>query len=268
MASVLCDQRKRCVQALAWHFNLRRSFVMRGEYGHAGPAAPYLHEAYIDICSILLYVGDVFGYIVLDDDSVVDPRSSNGPFVELFVQCLELMHEWCIRHPPFGQTECRMWSTCGLHSNVLLEVEPSLRFRMLDAVYPHVTEGTIIPEGALLLPDVELRDMFLEKSKSAFELAELDSQLQFQPLRSPSNIQSLRVYLSQRRVEQTVPDAGLALGDCLDIKNGNVLSLRLVRSSESARRGVVKDWQFYWSLYSFDRSQTIYDDVISILQME
>lgn len=273
---LLCEQRKRCLELLSQQFNLQWSIISGGGFRHEGHGPPYVFEAFMEVCSILLFVGDVFGYIAVDEDGVVDPLRSYSPFLERFVLSIEIMHTWCMRHPPHGHTpKDRRWLTRGVHCKVLHSVSPLLRLRMVNAVYPHVKDDVLIPEGVLILPDFKLRALFLRTSKSVIDLASDGSYGQCEPLRFSQDIQCVGVYLGTQRVKPQCFASEFTRVGVPKCKEQPVIALRLAASfdpvelcEEDSHEGVNAEWELYYNFEAYSPLESIYDEVKELLGAE
>lgn len=271
MNFLLSDGRKRLLRELGEHYDAQHRIISRVGHVHDGRRPPYFYEALVEVCSILLLIGDAFGYIAVDDDGVVDPLRSFAPFLENFVFCVEVTHTWCIRHPPFGRTPVdRRWCTTGLHGKVMLSPTPLLQLKMIDAVYPHVLTESVIPGGTLLASDSLLRRSFLQSSRTLLSLAEQGSYRQSEPLCPLSNIHSVGMYINTVRV---------VFADTLE--NGeetyvsgykNILSLKMVEACHASQlcEGKIElqssvPTGLYVSLQALRSHQTVYDKLKSIL---
>lgn len=273
---LLCEQRKRCLELLSEQFSVQWSIISTGGFRHEGRGAPYVFEAFMEVCSILLFVGDVFGYIAVDDDGVVDSVRSYGPFLERFVLCLEIMHTWCMRHPPQGHTpKDRRWSTSGLHSKSLNSVAPILRLRMVKAVYPHVKGGPLIPEGVMLLPDFKMRQLFLTTSKSVIDIAERGCYGQCEPLGFSQDINSVEVYLGNQRVKNAESQMELTRVNGLEYKDEHVIALRFGARFDSQQlcedsSPCVSDqeWELYYNFEAYSPHESLYDQLKLLLEIQ
>lgn len=261
---------------LKQHLNVQISIISGGGFRHEGQGPPYLFECFMEVCSILLFVGDVFGYITVDADGVVDPLRSHAPFIERFVLCLEIMHWWCMRHPPKGQTpKDRRWLTSGAHRKVLNSTAPLLRLRMVNAVYPHVTEDTLIPDGVMVLPDFKLRGLFLKTSKSVIDLAEEGCYGECEPLRFSQDIQGVELFLSARRVKTAGAETELTRFYGSQCKEEQVIGLCLAAScdplelcEQSSPCDVRAGWELYWSFEAYAPNESLCDGIKSLLIAE
>src|SRR4051794_15630773 len=104
MSFFLSEQRKFILTELVEQYYVQRRIICSGGFRHDGRVPPHLYEAFVEVCGILLLVGDAFGYIAVDDDGVVDSARSYAPFLEQFLVCVEATHIWCITHCPLGVT--------------------------------------------------------------------------------------------------------------------------------------------------------------------
>lgn len=249
MASPSFEERKIIFVRLTEHYHVQCRIITEGACRGGGFGPPYAYQAYIEVCTILLYVGDVFGYIFLDDDCVVDTVRSNSTFLRGFVQCLELMHEWCIRHPPLGDVPSwSRWLTSGLYRNALVEHESCFRDRMVNVSYPNVTGGALMPEGSLVSSLNEVRESFLEISKFIFDFVGVGAQFQRPHHRFSGQLRSVGLYL---KYGQHHPEG--------------VLSVRLSWSVGGPYGVVGGEWQPYWTLQSCSSNGTIYDGIKEVL---
>lgn len=264
MTSSSFEERKVLFLRLTEHYHVQCRHITHGACRGGGLGPPYAYEAYIEVCTILLYIGDVFGYIVLDDDCVVDPIRSNDTFLKGFVKCLELMHEWCIRHPPPGNVPSwSRWLTSGSHRNALVEHQSCLRNRMVNVSYPDVTGGSVMPEGALFFSSNEVRELFLQTSKSMFDFVEGGTQLNCPHYRFSEQLRSIGLYLKTGVLR--VVDPHFLIGECPREQSQDILSLRLSWSVGGPYGVVDEDWKHYWTLQSCSSNGTLYDGIKELL---
>lgn len=246
--SSIRKQREICFRVLKKHFNWQVDHIRSGEYGHPGPTAPYVYEAYMRVCTLLLYTGDVLGLIRLNEFGVVDPEQSKPRFYERVVQCLEMMHEWCIRNPPFGkQPEDDMWSTGVIPRTVLWNVTPSLRKRMMGSEIMDFIEA----KGTTAAADYDgmIRDIFIEISTDAFGEVEKASRHEPVPRSCRQDVRCARVYISKSGTR-------------------DVPTIKYLSTTKSRAKWPKSERQLYWSLFSDDRNETVYSWIQSVLRNE
>lgn len=263
---LLWEQRLKCFKVLEEHFDLFWSMISHGGFRHGGEGPPELFEVFMEVCSILLFAGDVFGYVVVDEDGVVDPERSFGPFVQLLVQCLEITHVWCMKHPSGGQTpKNRRWlSNCG-RRKVFYSAAPLLKLKMVKAVYPPISESSVMPEGTLIAKDARLRALFLNKSRLMMTMVEQGCHGQCEPLGFTRDIQSVEVFIMRRRVKEKTSEMDLTKVRS-SFKDEEVLSVRLVPTFDaselcSERDQVFDAWELYWSFEAYAPHESLYEDI-------
>lgn len=262
-------QRHLCLEVLKQHLYFMRQIIARGEVRYDGRGPRYLHEVFMEVCLILLFVGDVCGYIAVNDDGVVDPVRSYAPFLERLVQCMEIMHTWCIRHPSKGQTPKHgKWLTTGTYRKVLKSAAPVLRVQMAKAVYPHVTVDTLMPDGVVTLPAHELRQLFLEISQSAFDLTDSGTHEVCGPLHSLHDVKSIGIYLSSRTVLKPALGSRSGRSRVLRPKEEVCLSLRLVSGFDALQESVDGKLELYWKMRACGPHGSVYDGLNSLLRKQ
>jgi hypothetical protein len=268
MSFLLCEQRKLCLSVVKEVFDVKWSMISCGGFRHEGRGPPYQFEVFMEMCSIVLFVGDVFGYIAVDEDGVVDAVRSYGPFLEQLLVCLEIMHLWCMRHPPVGGTpKDRKWISSGECPAVLNSVAPLLRLRMVQAMCPSLRDGSVLPDGFLTLPDFRLRALFLRCSKSVMALAEEGSVGQCEPLRFTQNIRCIEIYLICRRVKDTV-DGGYSQQHHVAVCLSSMFDpVQLCEETTSSLGKVTGDeWVLYWQLESYSPLESLYEEVKGLVE--
>lgn len=246
-----------------------REYIVRGEVRYRGRGPRYLHEVFMEVCLILLFVGDVCGYIAVNGDGVIDTLRSYTPFLERLVQSLEVMHMWCIRHPSKGQLPKNgKWFTTWIYRKVLKTTSPVLRVRMSNAVYPNVTVDTLMPDGVSTLSSCELRQLFLEISQSAFDLTDRGGHGQCGPLHSLHDVQSAGIYLTSRSVKRSGSRTSVIRSSGFRSKDDVCVSLHLSSASDVRSQSVDGRWELYWNLRSFGPNGSVYDGLNSLLRTE
>jgi hypothetical protein len=260
MTSLFSEQRLKVHSALAEYVNYYCGMIAAGEFRNEGRGPPFLYQSFIEACACLLYLGDVFGYLVADEGGVVESTRSYGPFLEGFVKCLELCHTWCMRFPPEGKTpKDRRWLAQGATDKVLHSVGPLLRLKMVSACYAQAEDKAVLPDGFLTMKDHRLRSMFVQQARILLLIAERGSDGQCEPLRIPSAIHQIECLLlttdGQKGARREKPRVCLRLSPTFD-----VMELCDERQSPEPIPGF-KDWELYWALEAYAPHQSLVDDV-------
>lgn len=219
---------------------------------------PYLYEGFIEVCLILLYLGDLKGHLVVHDDGVVDSVRSNGPYLECVAQCMEIMHIWCIRSPAKGQApRSGKWYTTGMHRKLLQSDSRKLRAQMLNASYPNVSTDTLMPNSATTLPLEELRELFLELSHRAMEHIEQYGGV----IEVPREVARVEIYLSTGSAIQLGTSTQLNPGSSVMLKDEVFFSIRLARSTDDYAGAVEIPRQVYWTLSATQEPFSLYEEI-------
>lgn len=267
MFSLSFEQRK-LPPLLEQHFRFVLNVILNGELHHRGRGPPYLYELFIEVCSIMLFIGDVRGYIVLDDNDVVDPIRSYTPFLERFVRCLEMTHMWCVRNPPdYIVGFLGKWDTCGSNPRVLVSKWRALRTRMEKAVYPHVTQGTVVPCGESQISDFQLRELFCQTSRSVIDLVQ-QCPYHCRPLRFSLSVRSVKVYMRSQCLEKLSGGTSPTALKAADQHRGDVVSVRLTPCNGYSRGRLERKSDLYLSLTARESFQTLYGGLKLMLQSQ
>lgn len=270
MTKLLSEQRRECLSVLKALYDASSKLICKGRVSYDSGGRRFLFENFMEVCGILLFVGDVFGYLVVDSEGVVDPLRSYVPFLERFVVCLEITHVWCMRHPPLGVTpKSRAWVTGETYPKVINSVAPLLRHKMVQAVMPGMKLGEVLPAGMTLLPDFELRGLFLNMSRSILDIAEEGSYGQCEPLRCAQDIRSVNVYIISRRVKD-ISDNGYRQQQEVCITLSSTFDAMELCEEKASPGGLVTadGWQVYWQLESYSPMESLYQEVKEILERE
>lgn len=198
MASCLSKERKRLFDVLIEHYYVQRSLICRGSVRHDGRRPPHLYEAFVEVCCLLLLLGDAFGYIAVDSDGDVDPVRSYGPFVDRLMVCLEVAHVWRISHCPVGSTPDNRTVMSGRkRTKVLLGFKPFFRVKLVDEAYPFFFRGKTPKHGSLMCLDI--KQLFLTTSREAFFLPQQGIVGQCPNRFTGDEIYDLQLFLTTRR---------------------------------------------------------------------
>lgn len=268
--SFLSHQGKLCVSVVTELCRLKWSIISNGRFRKGGRGPPYLFEAFMEVCSMLLFVGDVFGYIAVDDHGVVDAERSYAPFLEGFVVCLEVMHIWCMRHPALGITpKDRRWVSSGFNALSLHSVSPLLLLKMVQSVYPFVKDDNILPDRLILWPDFSLRELFIRYSQFVVSLVQDGNVGWCQPLRFTQSIRSVDVYLRTRRVRDSAGfgcveqhEVCICLSSTFESDGDRRVSMGSVGRSECG------EWELYWRLESCSSGESLYEQLRGLVSLE
>lgn len=96
--------------------NFTLELIERRDPRELGVGTPPLYELFMQVCIILVLLGDIYGYIVVDDNGVVDPLRSYPTFFGPLVKSLEIMYLWCLGYPRRGRTPNDLrWMTSGTY---------------------------------------------------------------------------------------------------------------------------------------------------------
>lgn len=248
--------------------------ISSGGFQHEGNGAPFLYECFMEVTSIMLFIGDVFGYITVDADGVVDSQRSFAPFVRNFVLGLELMHQWCMRHPPSGQTpKDRRWLKSGRFEKVLNSVTPINRLRMYKAKYPNIADDELIPDDLMISADFKIRMAFLRTAKTMFDIAEQGSHGECEPLRFTQDIHGVELYVSKQRIMNATAKKQLTRVGSSVYEEHEVISVCLSPTHSvdqlSQDGGSAKgDWHLYWNIEAYAPTETLYDEIKMMLVAE
>lgn len=248
--------------------------ISSGGFHHEGNGAPFLYECFMEVISIILFIGDVFGYITVDDVGVVDTQRSFAPFMRNFVIGLELMHQWCMRHPPSGQTpKDRRWVKTGTFEKVLNSVTPINRLRMYKATYPNVVEDVLIPGDLMISADFKIRMAFLRTAKTIFEIAEQGCHGECEPLRYTQDIHSVELYISKQSVMNPTVKKQLTRSNTCVYEEHEVISVCLspIHSVDDLSKATGRskgNWQLYWNIEAYAPTETLYDEIKIIMKTE
>lgn len=248
-----CDRR---VALVSMHIDIMRSIIV-DDFQLRGSKALGLYEYFIEVCSSLLYLGDICRYFDVDDNGFVDFEGSYEPFMEQFVPCLIMMHEWCIRHSPSGQSpQQRCWITKGVCGKVLTVNSFVSPVRVSRAVYPHTTDGEIDIGAIRLLSNSKLLEKFVASSKLACGVVRHRPDRPFQFLTFAERVRSVEFYFTGSTVSRGSNDDGEALVLRLSPVDGG---LNLSGDSE---------WENFWSFQASSMFGSVYDDVKSLLKLQ
>jgi hypothetical protein len=251
-----------CLGVLEQHLNFTLELIERRDPRELGVGTPPLYELFMQVCIILVLLGDVHGYIIVDGNDVVDPIRSDPTFFGPLVKSLEIMHLWCLGYPRRGRTPNDLrWMTSGTHRQVLTSIVPLLRVRVSKAVYPYVTEGALLPGEVSLLYEHELRSLFLQNTQSALDLVGGTSGVHCERLLSLRHVESVELYLSPRDVKQTLSGMDLRPQD----EGRDILYLRLASIYDVAHGIVDTHWVPYWGLKALEPYGSVYDAMSSML---
>lgn len=268
MTKLLSEQRRECLSVLKDLYDARCEMICRGVLRYDSGGGRFLFENFMEVCGILLFVGDVFGYMTMNADGVVDPLRSYVPFLERFLVCLEITHLWCMRHPPLGVTpKSRAWVTGGVYPKIINSVAPLSRHRMVQAVWPGLKLGEVLPEGMTLQSDFELRGLFLHGSRSILEIVEQGSYGQCEPLRFTQDIRSVEVYLITRRVKDTL-DNGFKQQHEVSIRLSSTFDAMELCEEKVGPVGptLADGWELYWQLESYSPMESLYQEVKELME--
>lgn len=248
MDTPLSLERKVFLKRLSSAFDLQWSIISFGGFRHEGNGPRCLFEHMIEVCSLMIYLGDVLGYIVLDKQGFVDVGRSHGPFLWSVFICLEVTHLWCMRHPKHGSTpRDRRWISHGLQQVELHSFNPILRLDVAKAVYPGLSEDTILPDGLMIFPDYGLRETLLRQSKAALGMAVAESNGQSEPLCVARGINRVSVFVGCRKVREITGKVGDVGGRCYRQQQEVFLRLSTVSQCvESVADGAVGDEDVCW----------------------
>ena len=263
MDTPLSLKRKLFLKGTSELLHLQWSIISHGGFCHEGRGPRYVYEHLMEVCSLMTYIGDVLGYVASGQDGFVDPSRSHGPFVVCLMLCLEVTHLWCMRHPKNGSTpKDRCWDSHACGGLRLHSVNPISRLDVVKSIYPGLSNGLLYPDGMMICEDYELRGLFLCQSKQALGIAECDSSGQSEPLRLPSGIKRLSVFVARGSVRDSRGRV---------YKQREEVFLRLTTVTESVERVADGDvgeedgnWgglRLYWNLESVTDS-SIYDEFV------
>lgn len=222
----------------------------------------FTHEGFIEMCSILLYIGDVQKYIAVNDDGVVDFERSCTPFIEEFIQCLEITHELCVRNPQVGASKKDVWLTDGKYRKVLESYSSKFRERMACAVYPHKDGGVVLPVEFRTKSSDELEEMFIRTSSSILDLAERGVIGQCQRSRWSGRMSGLKLFLGRRTTQVRVSHLKYLSGKRSHSYSEEIL-LMCVAGDGSMLERVIPGCDSYWSLHAVGRGDTLYHGLIT-----
>lgn len=166
MSSSIISERKQILSELTEYYNDQRCIIRRGGARHA--TVPFeLYEALVEVCSILLLVGDAFGYIAVRGNGDIDVARSFAPFLEHFNVCVEVAQIWRVSYCPvrqYGRIESER--RC---KKILMRFTPSVNVKIADAVFPHLATLGRATRSTSFCHD--LKWMFLNTSQSAIGYA-------------------------------------------------------------------------------------------------
>lgn len=213
--------------------------VQLGEFNNVESGATSVAQAMASTLSSLILLGEIGGFFEVDSTSNIIVDSSNAVHVRLFVNLMEVLHMWCMRHPPSGVTpKDRVWK---FNENDILfhSSEPLRRLDMHRAVLGVVE--SVLPRGFLIWKDYELRKHFVsvaEQIMDNFDSSCCDSQPIF-PYRKSSGF---HIYVRDHRVKdgisqkfRKVMQVGVCLSNSHEIESS---AEWVLYSSLKARRGV------------------------------
>lgn len=235
--------------------------IGRGSGGCEGHDGVYLYEVFMEVCSVLVYVGDVFGFLTAGDHGHVDEARSYAPFLRELAVCLELMHIWCMRKPVCNQTpKNRRWVSGGQYWKTMHSVAPLLRLQMSNV---YICGERVMPEDVLILREDGLRSQFLRRSRKILSMARERVWAQSEPLKAICEVHSVQSYLMSSRVKAE----GGKFGD------RTLLGLRLVAVSPveellegSPEEDVSSEWKHYWTFGGYAPFERIYESVVGHVQ--
>lgn len=138
-----------------------------------------LHEKLMELCFILLCVGDVSGYVTADSTGFVNPVSSEYSFLKGFIQCMQITHVFSLKYLASTDTVKKPWFTTGLqrihYKIALLDSEYQKVLSTLGAVSPikctvmDVPSFDSVQSIALVQSFLDLSDTIFGKAKLALE---------------------------------------------------------------------------------------------------
>lgn len=244
-----------CSVALDEHLHTVRDLIYRGDAALVtGPGNFF--EMLMRVCIILTFVGDVRGYIGVDQNGVVDPSLSDGRFVRLLVECYEIMHEWCLRFPHRGYSPREFrWTTRGTSRVGLTSFVPELQRGVSSVVYPRVMRGVFTSFVSASMYEHQLRKQFLEVSLQAIK--------HVRARKSGKCVDRLSVRLVRTvsfSLSKSVP-----LESDFKLSDSGAALLRLSTQMQTSERTFEGEWQRYWEITSFDPVRTIYDGLVPFL---
>lgn len=230
--------------------NLLRSLMVY-DFVTDGGGGSQICEHFVKVCSTLLYVGELRGFLVVDDYGHVSSASC-AEFMELFMGCLVMMHLWCVRHLiKDGYPENRNWVTKGDFPKVM-RMSPSVALeRARKAVYPFIRQVQYQPGG--LGSNSQLLGQFVDMSTLAFRVADEFCESPWQGLSSLRGTRRLEVYFTGE----------ICQGDDIDsVQYGEFVRVRLSsKAGWEDPHPVDAKWEEYWSLEACAPSGSLYDDV-------
>lgn len=167
METIFYDEAKRILSQLTERYNVQRGIICCGGLRHSVEAPLELYDAFVEVCCILLLVGDTFGYFAFNDDGVVDVVRSFGPFLELFNLCVQVAHIWRIVYCPIPSGHFR--SRTRSRATILIRFSPVVRSKIADAIFPK--QGASVDAASSTLFCIDIKWYFLNTSRSAFGYA-------------------------------------------------------------------------------------------------
>lgn len=244
MMSALSLHRDEAAKAVDNHLEKLRRNDEKAAFG-------VLFEEFIEVCSNLSYLGEIYGYIDTDTRGVVDFHQSYLPFVERFVRCMILMHDWCIRTGGDGKKFVNRILKTSEESSKVVQSTPMYSWARLEsAVYPHDKNHKVAPERINRLPDFYLKQEFLREAKAALEL--LDGKVVDRGENSPPLLgtQGVCVYLKERKTPSIPSQLDVLLGKFDGSHTDQAILIRLGSGGNVAYPG----WDLQWSLEPWRRS--------------
>lgn len=132
-----------------------------------------VHEKFMDVCLILLCVGDVSGYITADAQGFVKASRCDPSFLEGFIVCMEVTHVLCLKYLASKDTVKKPGFDDGppqVYKVALVQSEHQKVFSTLGTTSEIISPTLEVPRFDNS-PSLELVQLFLEESECAFGIA-------------------------------------------------------------------------------------------------
>jgi hypothetical protein len=217
---------------------------------NGGPKDRSVHEVFMEICMILLCIGDVVAYIVADDDGFVNPSFSEPSFLEGFIVCMEIAHRSCLRY----------LASRGIFEQPGINGGGSCKFQVLSVGTEYVkgfsTTGRLYDVpcctdrcGRLgMLSSFGQLDVFLEVSKEMVSRARMSAESRSDFIGIGYELSGVRLL----RQPYSLEDGSTS---------SNLFFMSLVkRSTESVE---VPDKQLYCELERYSGTRSVYDEYLA-----
>lgn len=255
------SQSRPCFTLLKQHFGVLRDALLCGEYGDAYDRTCF-SSFFVEICSILRLLGDVYGYIVVYSDGVVDPVSSYAPFLERFVQCMELMHVCLISHGDVdGGPETK------IPKSVMSRLR-AFRPRVARVVHPILSvEGLLIPMGVHEKSNYRLRVLFARSAQLVMDLFQISLPKRYYRV-SPRFDGNVMFYVNSRRAEQVLFGSKSGLARMPRYQDESLVLIKLKASFVHLCACIGDKWELYFALNNIEGCDSSYNGLKLRLRME